>query len=95
MTTKRGPTEEQLAAAIEGARDMPEASRGAGRVVGPGESPSNPAEETGGPRGSGYPPSRPTGGRLDPDKEPVEPDDAVKRETAVFVPGTHGKKPNG
>lgn len=73
MTTRRGPTEEQLAAAIEGARDMPEASRGAGRAVGPGESPINPAEEAGG---------------------PADPDEVVKRETAVFVPGTHGKKPN-
>ena len=76
MATRQGPTEEQLAAAIEGARHMPEASRGAGRVVGPGESPT-------------------TGGQLQPDKEPVEPDEAIKRETAVFVPGTHGKKPHG
>lgn len=52
---------------------MPEASRGAGRAVGPGESPINPAEEAGG---------------------PADPDEVVKRETAVFVPGTHGKKPN-
>lgn len=52
---------------------MPEASRGAGRVVGPGESPISPAEEPAG---------------------PVAPDEAVKRETAVFVPGSHGKKPN-
>jgi hypothetical protein len=93
MTQRRGPTDEQLAAAIEGARDMPEANRGAGRVIGPGDSLANPAEETGGPRGSGYPPSRTTGGRLDPDKDPVEPDEAIKRETAVFIPGTHGKKP--
>jgi len=73
MTTRRGPTDEQLAAAIEGARDMPEAHRGAGRVVGPGESLANPAEETGG--------------------DPVEPEEVIKRETAVFLPGTHGKKP--
>lgn len=72
MATRQGPTEEQLAAAIEGARDMPEASRGVGRV-GPGESPIGPADETAG---------------------PVAPDEAVKRETAVFVPGSHGKKPN-
>ena len=76
MTTRRGPTDEQLAAAIEGARNMPEANRGAGRVVGTSESPANPAEETG-----------------DPDKDPVEPDEAIKRETAVFIPGSHGKKP--
>ena len=95
MAIRKGPTDEQLAAAIEGARDMPEAARGAGRVVGPGESLNNPAEETGGPRGSGYPPSRTTGGRLDPDAEPIEPDEAIKRDTAVFVPGTHGKKPRG
>jgi len=69
MATRQGPTEEQLAAAIEGARDMPEASRGAGRVLDPGESPVN------------------------PDKEPVEPDEAIKRDTAVFLPGTHGQKP--
>ena len=73
MATRRGPTEEQLAAAIEGARDMPEASHGAGRVVGPSEAAINPAEETGG--------------------LPVEPDEAIKRDTAVFIPGTHGQKP--
>lgn len=71
MTTRRGPTDEQLAAAIEGARNMPEANRGAGRV-GLAESPANPGEETG---------------------SPVEPDEVIKRETAVFIPGTHGKKP--
>ena len=74
MTSRRGPTDEQLAAAIEGARNMPEANRGAGRVAGSGESSANPAEET----NAG---------------EPVEPDEAIKRETAVFLPGTHGKKP--
>lgn len=95
MATRNGPTDEQLAAAIEGARNMPEAARGAGRVVGPGESTNNPSEEAGGPRGSGYPSSRTTGGRLDPDRERVEPDEAIKRDTAVFLPGTHGKKPQG
>jgi hypothetical protein len=74
MTTRRGPTDEQLAAAIEGARNMPEANRAAGRVVGADESSANPAEETGA-------------------TEPVEPDEVIKRETAVFLPGTHGKKP--
>jgi hypothetical protein len=71
MTTRQGPTEEQLAAAIEGARDMPEASRGAGRV-GAGESSIAPEQDGG----------------------PIGPEEAVKRETAVFVPGSHGKKPN-
>jgi hypothetical protein len=70
MATRQGPTDEQLAAAIEGARDMPEASRSAGRATG-GESPIGSGEPTG----------------------PVRPDEAVKRETAVFLPGTHGKKP--
>jgi len=69
---------------------MPEAPRGAGRVRGPGESQIDPSRETGGPRGSGYPPSRTSGGPLDPDG--VEPDEAIKRDTAVFIPGT-GKKP--
>jgi len=71
MTTRRGPTDEQLAAAIEGARNMPEANRGAGRVA-VAEAPANPDEEIG---------------------SPVEPDEVIKRETAVFIPGTHGKKP--
>jgi hypothetical protein len=99
MTKRKTPTLRQLEAAIEGAKDMPEASRGAGRVVGPGESrlfPSSidPSRETGGPRGSGYPPSRTSGGLLNPDDDPrgVEPDEAIKRETAVFIPGTHGRK---
>jgi hypothetical protein len=35
------------------------------------------------------------GGPLDSDTESVDPEEAVKRETAVFVPGTHGKKPHG
>ena len=73
MATRRGPTEEQLAAAIEGARDMPEASRGAGRVVGTSEAAVDPADETDGPA--------------------VEPDEAIKHDTAVFIPGTHGQKP--
>jgi len=94
MEKGTGPSEAQLEAALEGARDMVESSRGAGRVVLPGEDAGfNPAEETGGPRGSGYPPSRTTGGRVNPDhEEPVEPDEFVKRETAVFIPGTQ-KKP--
>ena len=78
---------------------MPGASRGAGRVVGPGEDPLKPADidpsrETGGPRGSGYPPSRTSGGLLneDDDVRAIEPDEAIKRETAIFEPGTGRKK---
>jgi hypothetical protein len=110
-----GPTDSQLEAAIDGARDMVESRRttndgdytenaqrggaggaqgggsgsaqGAGTsTAGPSEMPSgNPAVETGGPRGSGYPPSRTSGGRLDPDGDPhgVEPDEAIKRSTGV------------
>ena len=54
-------------------------------TAGPGEMPSNPAADTGGPRGSGYPPSRTSGGRLDPEGDPhgVEPDEAVKRSTGI------------
>lgn len=94
MPKHGGPTRAQIDAAIEGAKDMPEARPGGGRVVGPGDSPIDPSRETGGPRGSGYPPSRTTGGRLDPDGDPygVEPDEFIKRETAVFEPGTHGRK---
>ena len=94
MSKRKGPTPGQLDAAIEGARDMPEASKGAGRVIRPGESQIDPSRETGGPRGSGYPPSRTSGGLLDPDGDPygVEPDEAIKRDTAVFIPGT-GRKP--
>jgi len=57
MTKRTGPTEAQLQAAIEGAKDMSET-----RV--------SPADET-----------------------PVDPDEALKRETAVFIPGSHGQKP--
>jgi hypothetical protein len=95
MAERKEPTQRQIDAAIEGAKEMPEASRGAGRVVGPGDPPVDPSRETGGPRGSGYPPSRTSGGRLDPDGDPggVEPDEAIKRDTSVFEPGTHGRKP--
>ena len=98
MAKRRTPTPGQLEAAIEGARDMPEASKGAGRIVGPGESsiyPTaiDPSGETGGPRGSDYPPSRTSDGLLTPDDDPrgVDPDEAIKRETALFEPGT-GRK---
>jgi hypothetical protein len=89
---RKDPTPAQLDAAIEGARDMPEVTDWKGRV-GPGVTPDDPSRETGGPRGSGYPPSRTTGGRLDPDGDPrgVEPDEVIKRETAVFQPGTQRK----
>jgi hypothetical protein len=101
MTKRKTPTLRQLEAAIEGAKNMPEVSRGAGKVVGPGEKPLfpssiDPSRETGGPRGSGYPPSRTSGRLLNPDDERgVEPDEAIKRETAVFIPGTGRKKTNG
>jgi hypothetical protein len=71
MAKHSGPTEAQLQAAIEGAKDMSESGRGAGRVAGPGESLISPVDEI----------------------EPVDPGEAVKRETALFIPGTHGKKP--
>jgi hypothetical protein len=97
MAKRRTPTPGQLEAAIEGAKNMPEVSKGAGRIVGPGESSlyptaSDPSRETGGPRGSGYPPSR-TSGLLMPDGDPrgIDPDEAIKRETALFEPGT-GRK---
>ncbi|HUK34060.1 MAG TPA: hypothetical protein VLV86_09135 [Vicinamibacterales bacterium] len=70
MTKNQGPTEAQLQAAIEGAKDMPQAARAPGRVAVPAESRVNPADQT----------------------EQVDPEEAVKRETAVFLPGTHGKK---
>jgi hypothetical protein len=120
---KRQPSERQLDAAIEGARDMVEAPRrsqathgptdrgggggssggggtaqgGSNSTAGPSDHSTNPADETGGPRGAGYPPSHTSGGRLSPDGDPrgVEPDEAMKRETGVFTPGTHGRKPNG
>jgi len=95
MTQPTHPNHAQLEHGIDGAKDMPEATRGAGKVVGPGETPDDPSAETGGPRGSGYPPSRTSGGRVDENSEPdgVEPDEFIKRETSVFEPGTHGRKP--
>jgi hypothetical protein len=118
-----GPTDGQLEAALEGARDPanfntahhdnPEdvrenlqrsggggsgpstgsAQGGSNSTAGPMDAPEGPEVETGGPRGAGYPPSRTSGGRLDPDGDPhgVEPDEAIKRETAVFEPGTMRK----
>jgi hypothetical protein len=72
------------------------AQGGGTSTAGPFDDSTSPADETGGPRGSGYPPSQTSGGRLDPDGDPrgVEPDEAIKRETAVFEPGTHGRKPS-
>jgi hypothetical protein len=58
MTKRNGPTEAQLQAAIEGAKDMTETR------------PTAPDEATS-----------------------VDPDEALKRETAVFIPGSHGQKP--
>lgn len=71
MTKQSGPTEAQLQAAIEGAKNMKETARLAGRAAAPGESRVTPQDETG----------------------PVDPDEALKRETAVFIPGSHGQKP--
>ena len=69
---------------------------GSNSTAGPADEPTNAVQETGGPRGAGYPPSRTSGGRLNPDGDPrgVEPDEAIKRDTAVFQPGTHGRKPD-
>jgi glycosyltransferase involved in cell wall biosynthesis len=101
MTKRRTPTPGQLEAAIQGAREMPEAGRGAGRVVDQGEdprypSPVDPSRETGGPQGSGYPPSANSGGVPGPDDDlrGMEPEEALKRDTAVFIPGTQRKSPN-
>lgn len=57
---------------------------------------TDPSAETGGPRGAGTSISRTSGGRINDDDDPrgVEPDEFIKRETAVFEPGTGGKKPN-
>jgi hypothetical protein len=57
MTKRTGPTEAQLQAAIEGAKDMAE-----------------------------------THVTSQDDTTPVDPDEALKRETAVFIPGSHGQK---
>jgi hypothetical protein len=55
---------------------------------------TDPSAETGGPRGAGTSVSGTSGGRIDAnDPRPVEPDEFVKRETAVFEPGTQ-KKPS-
>src|SRR5947208_225154 len=95
MAERKGPTDAQLAAAIEGAKNMREASRGAGKVMGPADTPLDPSVETGGPRGGEYPPSRTSGGRITEESGAygVEPDEFIKRETAVFQPGTGGRKP--
>jgi hypothetical protein len=83
MPQRKGPTDAQLDAAIEGAKDMPEVSKSAARLV---ESANDPSKETDGPRGSGYP------AIINPDGTPLlDPDEALKRETAVFKPGTQQK----
>jgi hypothetical protein len=114
------PTDRQIDAAIEGARDMVESSRSAtstdqdpvhqrgggggmtstGTAQGGSNSPigiddtTDPSAETGGPRGAGTSVSGTSGGRVNEnDPEGVEPDEFVKRETAVFEPGTQ-KKPS-
>jgi hypothetical protein len=85
MPQRKGPTDAQLEAAIEGAKDMPEVSKTAARLA---ESTTDPSEETGGPRTSG--------GLTNPGNdtravEAVEPEEALKRETALFQPGTQRK----
>src|SRR4051794_26762733 len=56
---------------------------------------TDPAAETGGPRGAGTSVSRTSGGRVDEDGDPRGggTDEILKRETAVFEPGTGGRKP--
>lgn len=91
----RGPVDRGGGGAIGGAGGT--AQGGGTSTAGPFDDSTNPADETGGPRGSsGYPPSQTSGGKLSPDDDPrgVEPDEAIKRETAVFEPGTHGRKPH-
>jgi hypothetical protein len=57
--------------------------------------PTDPAAETGGPRGAGTSVSRTSGGRISADDPPqgVDAEEFVKHETAVFEPGTGGRKP--
>jgi hypothetical protein len=99
-TAHHEPAEAQANAQRGGGGSGPASgtSQGAGTsTAGPSESPEGPQQETGGPRGSGYPPSRTSGGRLREDDPAigVEPDEAIKRDTAVFEPGTGGRKPRG
>ena len=117
------PTDAQLDAAVEGARNMVESKRnalvtdqdpvrqrgGGGGVQGAGgtaqggsnsaagtDHSTDPAAETGGPRGAGTSISRTSGGLINEDDDPrgVEPDEFIKRETAVFEPGSGGRKPD-
>ncbi|MCU1382423.1 MAG: hypothetical protein JWL71_1120 [Acidobacteria bacterium] len=87
-----GPTDRGGGGGVQGAGGT---SQGGSNSPAGTDDAVDPSVETGGPRGAGYPPSRTSGGRLDPDGDPrgVEPDEAIKRETAVFEPGTHGRKP--
>jgi hypothetical protein len=57
--------------------------------------PTDPSAETGGPRGAGTSVSRTSGGRINADDDPrgVDAEEFIKRETAVFEPGTGGRKP--
>jgi hypothetical protein len=57
--------------------------------------PTDPAAETGGPRGAATSVSRTSGGRIHPDDDPrgVDAEEFVERETSVFEPGTGGRKP--
>jgi hypothetical protein len=100
-TAHRTPREAQAADQRGGGGSRPGSGTSQGgstSTAGPADSPEGPAQETGGPRGVGYPPSRTSGGRLDPevdDPRGVEGDEAVKRETAVFKPGTGRKADRG
>ncbi len=97
-TARRSPDETIATAQRGGGGSTPSSGTSQGgstSTAGPADSPEGPNQETGGPRGVGYPPSRTSGGRLNPDTDGpygVEPDEAVKRDTAVFEPGTQ-KKP--
>jgi hypothetical protein len=117
------PTDAQLDAAAEGARDMVESKRsalstnqnpvdqrgGGGGIQGAGgtaqggsnsaagtDHSTDPSAETGGPRGAGTSISRTSGGLIKDSDDPrgVEPDEFIKRETAVFLPGSGGRKPD-
>jgi hypothetical protein len=80
-----GPTSTQLEAAIEGARSIGQWHQEMGIAGVPRDFDQlNPAEETGGPRGAGYPPSDTTGGPVDrKSSRPVEsPGDLIASNTS-------------
>ncbi len=79
----RPPSDEQIRAAIEGVRAMGEWNRTMARNGAAGNlNAVDPARETGGPRGAGYPPSRTSGGVTDAGRpRTADPDEAVARST--------------